>query len=76
MRLSEPPQDRQPNKRSHRRVIQASDWDGEYLDTIPPLPQASSLTLGKSIHLFVPQILSRAGNNRRNNTSSYLPELL
>lgn len=53
-------------------MIKAFDQEAEYLDTIPPLPLTSSTTLGKSIHLSVPQILSRDSNN----TTFYLPGLL
>lgn len=53
-------------------MIKAFDQEAEYLDTIPPLPLTSSTTLGKSIHLSVPQIFSRDSNN----TTFYLPGLL
>lgn len=58
--------------RGYGPVIKAFDHKAEYLDTIPPLPLTSSMTLGKSIHLSVPQKLSRDSNN----TTSYLPGLL
>lgn len=58
--------------RDYGPVIKAFDQEAEYLDKIPLLPLTSSMTLGKSIHLSVPQILSRDSNN----TTSYLPGLL
>lgn len=40
--------------RGYGPVIKAFDQEAEYLDTIPPLPLTSSMTLGISIHLSVP----------------------